>query len=103
MRLGNGALEIDSWVGTVCTLLLFLFIFAYALQKLEVLVNKRDTDLLSVIVKNNLSYSDVFDSSMGLNIAAAFTAYDGEQDPIDDPTVGEVVFNHFAWGENDDG
>ena len=40
---------------------------------------------------------------MGLNIAAAFTAYDSETEPIDDPTIGEIVFNHYKWGKNADG
>ncbi len=78
MSLEKGKMEVDSWGGTVCTFILFLFIFAYLLQKLDVLINKRDIDLLSVVVANDLSYDDVFDSSMGLNIAAAFTAYDNE-------------------------
>ncbi len=78
MTLGNGALEIDSWSGTVCTFLLFLLILSYEVKKLDVLIYQSDVDLLSIIVKNNLSYTDVFDSSMGLNIAAGFTAYDGE-------------------------
>lgn len=78
MSLDKGKMEIDSWGGTVCTLLLFLLIFAYSLQKLDVLIYKRDIDLLSVTVSNDLTYDDVFDSSMGLNIAAAFTAYDSE-------------------------
>ncbi len=30
-------------------------------------------------------------------------AYSNENDPIDDPTVGELVFNHNKWGRNPDG
>mgnify|MGYP001626652853 CR=1 FL=1 len=55
-------MEVDSWGGTLCTFILFLLIFAYALQKLDVLINKRDIDLLSAIVSNDLTYDDVFDS-----------------------------------------
>ena len=47
--------------------------------------------------------ADEFDHSMGLNFAAAFTAYDANQEPIDDPTVGQLVFNHHKWGRNPDG
>ncbi len=47
---------------------------------------------------NALSGTDIFDQSMGFYLAAAFTAYDDETEPIDDPTVGELVFNHYKWG-----
>ena len=33
----------------------------------------------------------------------AFTGYDNETELFDDPTIGQVVFNHYKWGENADG
>ena len=39
----------------------------------------------------------------GFNIAAGFTAYDANPEPILDPTYGELVFNHFRWGQPEDG
>ena len=103
MRLDKGSMKLSSWVGTLCSCFLFLLIGAYAVQKLDILVNKREVDLIYMTASNALTYTDKFDSSMGFNIAAAFTAYDDETEPIDDPTVGSVVFNHYKWGENSDG
>ena len=40
---------------------------------------------------------------MGFNIAVALTRYDSDVEPFDDPTVGQVVFNHYKWGRNPDG
>jgi hypothetical protein len=40
---------------------------------------------------------------MGLNFAVAFTGFDGKQEPIDDPTIGEIVFNHYKWGSYTNG
>ena len=38
------------------------------------------------------------------NLAAAFTAYDNETEPILDPSYGELVFKHCYWGKlNEDG
>ena len=76
---------------------------AYTLQKLDVLINKLDAELITMTNFNAISDSDEFDASMGFNFAAAFSAYDSETEPIDDPTVGEIVFNHFKWGKNADG
>ena len=39
----------------------------------------------------------------GFAFAAAFTAYDGDPEPILEPEYGEIVFNHFSWGPQDDG
>ena len=38
-----------------------------------------------------------------MNIAAAFTSYDDEEEVTLDKSVGELVFNYFEWGINDDG
>ena len=37
-----------------------------------------------------------------LNIAAGFTAYDSDPEPILDPTYGELVFNQYRWGQPED-
>ena len=83
--------------------MLFIIIGAYTLQKFDVLVNRLDAELITQTNFNALTESDEFDSSKGFNIAAAYSAYDGETDPIDDLTVGEVVFNHYKWGRSPDG
>lgn len=103
MNIGKDFVVLNSWGGAACSFFLFFLIGAYTLQKLDVLLNKRDVDLITTTISNANTYEDFFDSSMGLNIAVAFTSYDNDQDPIDDPTIGEVVFNHYKWGQNPDG
>ena len=40
----------------------------------------------------------------GFSIAAMFTAYDDNPEPIlDDPTYGELLIRYTRWGENPDG
>ena len=47
---------------------------------------------------------DTFSYENGLNFAIAFTGFKGENEPIfDDPTIGEVVFNHYRWGNDANG
>ena len=93
----------QSWGGALCSLFLFITITAYSFQKLDVLFNGRDVDLIVSMKTNALQSHDEFDASMGLNFAAALTAYDDNEEPIDDPTFGELVFNHHKWGRNSDG
>lgn len=103
MHLGPGFRSIQSWGGALCSFFLFFVISAYTLQKLDVLVNGRDIDLVMSTATNALEVTDKFDASMGLYFAAALTAYDNNQEEIDDPTVGEIVFNHHKWSRNPDG
>ena len=44
----------------------------------------------------NFTYKD------GINFAIAFTAYDDETEPILDESFGEIVFNSYSWGNDDD-
>lgn len=103
MRLDKGFLKLKSWGGAICSIIFFIVIGVYTLQKIDVLVNKRDVDILKMTNFNAVSDQDEFDLSMGFGIAAAFSAYDDETEPIDDPSVGELVFNHIKWGRNPDG
>ena len=45
----------------------------------------------------------VFDYNQGLNLAMAFTAYDDETEPILDKSYGEIIFQEYSWGVNEDG
>ena len=92
-------LQISSWCGSMSSILLFLLIGTYAVQKFDVLLAKEDVDLMTNTLIDALTFSDEFYPSMGFNIAAGYTAYDGTYEPIDDPTVGELVFNSYRWGK----
>ena len=65
---------------------------------MEILINRRDVNVLSTI--SDLFYDDdyVFGYKNGLNIAVAFTSYDTETEWILDETYGTLQFNHFSWG-----
>lgn len=47
--------------------------------------------------------NDSFSYDKGLNIVVALTFDDNNPEPIDDPTIGQVVFNHYNWGRHSDG
>ena len=64
---------------------------------------RRDVDILQTVKYLALTDRDEFNFDQGLNIAVAFTGYDSDMELFDDPTIGQVVFNHFKWGENADG
>lgn len=43
----------------------------------------------------------MFSFDNGLNLAVAFTAYDNEEEPILDESYGQLVFNAYGWGPNE--
>lgn len=49
------------------------------------------------------TYNDKFTEKQGFNFAVAFSAYDDNPEPILDPEYGELVFNHYYWGVQEDG
>ena len=90
-------------MGTFCTLLWFVIIMSYAANKIDILINKKDTSILAATRDLYFSSQDQFDSSQGLNIAVAFTAFDSETAWSLDPSYGELSINQYEWGIREDG
>lgn len=103
MKIDGGEVGIKSWMGSLCSIILATVMLAYMYQKMDVLIARKDVDVLSTI--NDQFYSDdfIFSYENGLNIAVAFTAYDQEQEWILDPTYGSLIFNSYSWGPKEDG
>ena len=78
--------------GTLLTIVIFIIIAAYAYQKTDVWLTKKDIDIVSSVEHNFYAEDHVFDYNQGLNLAMAFTAYDDETEPILDKSYGEIIF-----------
>ena len=70
--------------------------------KLDVLINKKDVNILSTT--NRLFYNDEdeFTFANNFNVAVAFTAYDDKEEWILDPTYGTLRFVEYSWEESED-
>lgn len=103
MKLDGGEHDKRSIVGGLGSLVLMATMGLFAYQKADVLVLKKDVDILSTI--NDMAFDPdyVFNYEMGFNIAMAFTAYDSNPEEILVPEIGEIKFNHFSWGAVEDG
>ena len=83
-------------MGTLCSITLFVIVVAYMGQKIKVLVNRGDVDIVTASFDTFFDQDYVLDYDAGINFAFAFTSYDGTNDlPIDDPSIVEVVFNTY--------
>ena len=93
---------VNSICGSVCTCILVAFVAWYTYLKIEVLIHRKDVDVLSAINEYHYEEDHKFDYvSNGFNIAAAFTAYDTDTDWILDPRYGELTFKSYHWGPDE--
>ena len=83
--------------------MIFLVTILYALQKMDVIISKKDVDILSTVKEGFFDDDYVFSHENGLGIAVAFTGYNNEREWSLDPSYGNLVFNSFSWGVSDDG
>ena len=67
-------------------------------SKIMVLVNVSRITIISNLQVGALTYDDQYSGEDGFFIAAAFTAYDSETEPIDDPRYGDLTMEYYGWG-----
>ena len=59
----------------------------------------RQGDAVSMIIKQDfLSEEHVINAESNFQLAAALVDYDGNTEPIDDPSYGELVIALYGWG-----
>ena len=92
-----------SFLGSICSLIILCLTLAYAYQKIEVLISKKDVDILSAVKELVYSDTDKFTYENGLNVAFAFTSFSNEEEWELDPAYGTLVFNSYEWGIKPDG
>ena len=98
MKLSNGMDALPTVSGLIFSIMLTSILIVFAYQKFEILMNKKDAKIFSTDQISAIADSEVFDTTMGLKIAVAFTAWDTNPEPILDKSYGRVVFERWAWG-----
>lgn len=69
-------MKLKTTSGLCFTILLFLIMASFALQKSYLMIIKKYIDVKTTLNYNYLSSTYVFDAEKGLDLAVAFTAYD---------------------------
>ena len=104
MRLDEGSDTLNSYMGSLWSLILFLLVVMYSYLKADVLINKKDVDVLSTINDRFFTPDDAINLvDDGFNIAAAFSAFNSDPEPTLDPSYGELLFLHYFWGVQENG
>ena len=89
--------------GALMTIMMFAVMIIYAYLRGDIFLSKSKMSINQAIEMRYFDESFEFHTKDGLRIAAMFTAYDSNPDPILDPTYGELLIRFTRWGENPDG
>ena len=89
--------------GALCSLILTIILIAYAYLKIDVLIEKKDVDIMRTVNDYHFADDEVFGYEEGMNVAVALTAWDYNEDYLLDSTYGELVFYKYSWGDRSDG
>jgi len=75
MKLDQGKDDVKSMVGSLCSIILLIVVAGYVYLKTDVLISKKDVDILSTVNDLHFTPDDVFNYENGLNFAVALTSY----------------------------
>ena len=60
MKLDGGKSAVPSWMGSICSILLFVILLSYTYQKADILVKKKDIDILMATQESYFDEKYVF-------------------------------------------
>ena len=102
--LDEGKSAIPSPMGSLCTLLLLVFLIVAAVYKVTILEGKKAIDILSVVEENHFDEDFIFGREQGLYIAAGvFNLFDPNTFYPIDPSYGRIKFSKREWGADPQG
>ena len=103
MKLKDGSDTVPTVAGFFFSIFLPFMLISYSYQKFDILLNKKDAKIFTTDLIDAISDTEVFDTTMGLKIAIAFTEFPtkGDADPMEpmlDKSFGRIAFYREAYG-----
>ena len=90
MKIDGRYSALSTWMGALCTLLIFIIIGLNTYLKVVTLLSRKDVNIVQVLHANYHSEEFEFGYEDGFNVAFALTKYDNEVERILDPSYGEL-------------
>ena len=103
MKIDKGHSIMLTSVGSIFSIILFIIVGLYTYQKSNIMIRRTDDHVMTSIQDSFFDLDYKFDYEHGLNIAAAFTAFDDEKENILSPDIGQIVFKQYHWGYDAEG
>ena len=101
MKVDKERSTLKTFGGSACSLFLIIILLVYTVQKTNVLVSRKNVDILSTLEDLHYSDEDIFSYQNGFNVAVGLTAFNSETEWVLDPTVGKLDFYAYGWREKD--
>ena len=89
-----------SCMGACLSALIFGITSVFLYSKIMVLYHSSDVTIMMSTQEDALTHDYKFTAEDGLFLAAALTEYDSNTEVIEDPRYGELVIEHYGWGND---
>ena len=103
MKLEHGQAALPSIMGTIFSFISFMLIIGYTAQKFDILISRKDVDIVLSVRENFFGDDETITGRQGLNIAVAFTGFDTIEENVLLPQFASIVFEYAAWEILDNG
>ena len=100
MKLDDRVMDKRSYMGACLTLIIALTTLLFFYTKTITIIEKHDVDIMSALVDNAIDFNYKFSANDGFFISAALTRYNSNMTLTEDPKYGEIIFEHFGWGNS---
>ena len=101
MRFEGGGAYV-SYMGALCSAIFISISLIFLYSKIMVLVEVSAVTVIPNLKEGALTFNDKFTADDGFFIAVALTKFDSETEPLDDPRHGELLIEHYGWGNGGD-
>lgn len=104
MKLVGGETEYRSYMGSISTLIVFVFMIGYSYTKLSTLIERKYADVIKADFEQHFSDADQFSAvNNDFFLAAALTHYDSNTEILERKEYGELRIGRLSWGNEDIG
>ena len=87
-------------MGAFLTFLLMLITIMFSYTKLVSLMDKQEVDIMSALSEGAIAPREKFSAEDGFYVAAALTEYDTNTEIIEEARYGELIIEHYGWGND---
>ena len=94
MKLEHGQATLPSIMGTIFSFISFMLVIGYATQKFDILISRKDVDIVLSVRENYFDDNEKFAGRQGFNIAVAFTGFDTIRESVLLPQFANIVFEY---------
>ena len=104
MKLEDGETTVGSLLGFCLSIITALAVLGFAYTKAQTLFERKEVDIITSIARDHFQDNEEFSSAdNGFFLAAALTNYDSNTEVLEKPEYGELLIEHYGWGNADIG